>query len=659
MRAHLGISLIALAAIGYSDVAWQMSFDTKGPTPGQIEKFCKDASGSLFAHGQESNQPTVWRFNSAGNLALKRTIPGGRFHLGTHNDFYVVGDYAYRFNASTGQMLWQSAALPYITPSTVDEHGDLYTYESANVRKRSYASSAVVWSSQGGEMIAIAGPRMLGWMQGGYGTISKANGERTMLSMPYSPLAELKGLSLPGDGAVLFDSHTSNLLRYTPGQPVTVVGQLPHGVFQLSPATGGGGVFHSHYGVGYLKPDLTVGWFDADMDLHDFDGRSIFYFFPGMVQITDLLSQQLNYLGGVSVEAKCSVRHAGSLWIGGSKGTAAIDKFDESSGQRVGGWASSSQSLRPDVPLTGLVGPGGELLVTSVSEDRVWLSRISTAGQLRWSLQLPHTFTNATFVGPEAVMSLSSDKRTLSVQFNYPAPRVVEVDVTKAQVLRSFNGYGFIAGGHAYRGNMVATSKFDLTSGQELWRIPRAGTITVSQAGDVYVGTTKNRGTNGQLRWRSAWSQAYANKIIGDRVVTIYGAGIAYLDDATGATVWSTSRSIGAGAGNGSTFDVRQEGQNLYSRMPFWDEAMNQSLVTGGIQSSQYWGMWESGGTFLTTRNSTTLRRYASFGAVAGTPVVTLSGTARTYIEDGTGGAYLIGHQSNASQDIYVARWVP
>lgn len=637
MRWTLLALTTACSAASLADVLWERSFDSPGFSVGEVSQFAKEPStGSLFVKGDDARQYVVWKFNRWGSLYYRTVIDPGFLLVGKHNDFFTLSqDGLSRYDSTTGQRIWRQTES-HDTRAFVDESGDVYTWDNVNwARKFSFLDGQKVWQAEC-RLIPIDGPDLIASTLTGPKLLSRSTGLLRPLTMPVPVSNHIEGVQMAGGKALLRSSENRLFGFRGSGSSVLNLGLMNSQYDGITSSSDGGVLFSGSVGSMHMDQNFQTGW-TSPFRFTSTEGNLAF--------VSTLAVQSFSLLNGSALRSfypsldtnRTYTTHADAFWIGGSSGRrASIEFFNQESTTRSGGWSSTTKGNREDEPRAGIIGPSGDLLMVTRSETSLELSRVAaTTGIKRWTLDLGES-------GGALNLSLSADKRILCLTAGGDQARTYEIDVTQAKLTRTYAGWGLVAGTNVYRQTGATTSKFEISTGRELWRVPRTGPIGIDPDGSVYIGRTKNAGTNGQLRWTSAASVVSPFTRAGDKLIARTDGNLVCIDPGTGAVVWSSVDYASYAAAEKPM--CRLDGVDLYVKNGESQLWKRFNLFSGQLLATRNAGFWNPDGSFCSYRIADhKLYRYASFDDLTGSPIGELAVTPRRYVTEPSGSGYFLG----------------
>ncbi|MEQ1822207.1 MAG: PQQ-binding-like beta-propeller repeat protein [Fimbriimonadaceae bacterium] len=658
MRFLAVISLLVTLQVVSAEVLWQKSYDSNGPTTGYISSLTRDTdTGHFYAQGREGGEIALWKFNENGTPFYRVIVPSGKLFVGRHNDFFIFGgDTLSRHDSSTGSRIW-SVSLANYTYGHCDENGDFYCWNFIirGCEKRSHVDGHALWGHIG-SIIPLSGPDLLLDMESGLNIANKITGALTPISLPVSVSGRLTGVPLPGGKALLFNYGTRRLFGFRGRVPVYNLGFLEQPYGDIVPASDGTALARASWNTMRFDETFKRTWSVGSS--FDFSSGPSLIRMGDPIGVTSLatgLGNELFNHGLAKVE--CAIATSSTIWVGGSlerqsMGPAAINKIDRQTHIATPAWRSSSTGRREDEPVHALLGPGSDLILVSRSAVLdTEISRIRASdGTRRWAIRLPNV--RATLVSS----STNTNKSILSLTLaKIDGVHTYEIDLTRAKVIRDFEGYGWITGTTAFRQSGLWTHKFDLSTGNELWRIPRLGAISTDGIGNVFIGSSKNSAVNGELLWRTSFTSQSPATIVGDRVFLKDNYRLACLNSANGSVLWVTSVN--------ASFDLEQPTVKVSDQIAYVrNEGSNQyqahNLHTGQLMSQRTYGFFDATGAYFCRQGGgTDLYRYDDFSDLTGDAVASFAGTPKLFVSDQVGGQYVFGIDGTANPwDCFVAR---
>lgn len=640
------IALISFLAAGsaFASVEWQKSISWSMPEPSRFESAIRDAQGNHYFADNAGANSKLWKFNAAGTLVFAKQYPNltiGRLALGTHGDLFSWGSESARIDRQTGNVVWSASSIGAGT-GYVDEAGDFYwATESKVTTKLSYVDGSLKWSSNFA-LLPLDGSNVLGNTNEGLKLFSKETGQAVQnVAVSPAPTGFLRGIALPDGKAFFFDATGRGFGLKSNGTTINL-GLLNCNAYTQLLVAGDGGLLIGNTEKLMRYDSAFHKTWERTSRLQDAEGI--------LALVSDNTgAHTLDAASGAEVRSfpagQSGVLHGPQVWQVKNGQQDFVSRYDASTGGLLGTWQSPHKTMGSGYATSGLFGPGADLVLWSVNAYDGYLVRITPEGVVRWSLRVPGAGAYFVSTGePGAAMSISRDKRIVAVYARTSqGGRTYEFDITKAKLENSFAGQGVVWGDFVYRTDLTSrTSKFDLATGKELWRIPRYGFLSVGADGSAYVGTTKNKASNGQLMWTTS---SYARLFpVGDRVVALGYESVAFLNDATGSQLWSGTL-YNSFADPSSRRDVEIRRANgrvtIRSQMNF-SGAKEFDESNGAVLGGGNWGFWDNGNLYRVTAGPT-VSLCASFADQTGTPVGSTEEYAQNYFSDGQGNTYLVG----------------
>lgn len=616
----------------------------------------RDSAGNIFFAGHKNQVAAIWKFNSSGKLLWSRTYPDlgnirAPFARVTNDHLLVRADEAAKIDAETGDVSW---SLPLTNSSRiVVRASNPYAYLTSSSSTQKIDSAGTIHWTANFELIADNG-ELLG-QTGSTLSVYGAQAGEFVRNVPLSPTPVGRLRPVMIDSALYLIDQNKRRYHYRHELTPLNLGPLAVDTQDFPYVTLGQRIFIQTGGKVECRVDWAKQWEVPGRLVDLWDGHLLVS--NGNLKWIDIQTGTTNSNFGPNFNDAAVL--ASQVWALDNDLQSKITRFNVNNANQVlGSWESNTNIQGAAPVLTGVIGPGNDLLLWCANSYDGYLVRVTPAGQLRWSLRVPGAGAFG-FISskPGAGMTISANKRHVSVWTESAVGlRAYEFDPTTVQLLRSFNGYSLSAGNHVYRSGFTTASKYELSTGRELWRIPRSGVLAVGADGSLYVGGTKNRGVDGQR----LWSNPNVTSIfpLGNRLGATAHGGFAFLNDANGATLWSDgffSSSYGSGRAD---IEVHRAGGFVTVRFPqnpYYVGHFNEA--TGARVAVDSWGFWDSQERFYRAKG-TSLVRYDSFIPDFGLTVAAMDRGAMNFFPDGTGAVYLV-DSVGASDSLFMARWTP
>lgn len=651
-----------LAAQGLASVEWQNTFSHSVPEPASMEFAARDGQNNTYFFGETGNgDSTLWKFTPAATLVYRQPLPsvglpGSAMFVGTHGDLFYGENAVSRIDRATGATLW-SVSTPNLMVTYVDESGDVYLTGRFDNRteKRSHENGALLWSADV-KMVPSHGANFLGTSGSVVSVLAKSNGQVLgSVALSPTPVGALRGVPM-ADGKVFLMDAQNRGYAYRPGQATLNLGLIaPYQTvsdFRSTPN-----------GFAFVKSGLELACFNSSFQKvwTTFNFKSVSDI-DGDFALINAEVFRVSTGEDVAGQDGLGTYFAGDSLLTPSFTTAGQPKLlrrDRATNATLSTWEPTTKVQGAGRFVTGIAGPGADLLAVTEVAGSFYLTRIAAAGQQRWSLRLGPESNDET-----AGISLSKDKRTAYIWFAGGSMMTYEVDVTKASLSKSYLGQTIAKGDFIYRTNTnnsapLRTSKFDAT-GKELWRIARIGFMSIGDDGSVYVGGTKNRAQDGQRVWVAPGTPKHLVPL-GDRVAALDGRNLTLLNAANGQALWTKTLGADTDPDQRSDFELRRKNGRIAIR---WNHTFGPAYelneLTGGTIKSGNWGFWDAADNFYRVGAGLGVVRCNGFDDGTGTLVDPLSANAQGYVADGTGGFYLVGiDMIGTPGSLYVAKWRP
>lgn len=652
MRRFAVVIALLSPAVSLASLEWEKDLSWPIPEPYHFTSKAKDASGNVFFAGDREYASGLWKFSPDGKLAYERKLAIAVPHqveVGTHEDIFLHGEEIVRVSRASGLVIWK-VEVPKGTIH-VDSHGDILWTGPGQTRRYAYGTGALQWQKSF-ESIPLTGSNMLANTENGLFLADKKTGIAFQpVNLTPSPVGKLRGVGLKDGKAFLVDgtgraygyrgSAPAYSLGYLPVEPDSKFLAVPDGsvIVRL------GGTVHTRFDAGFHRS-----WTQDFQGILDVDAEHMFVQtnYPTVLDLSTL-SEVLRLAHDEHASSDVGALANGAVLSISDRGQAVIRRNLLATGTELGLWRSSATLPGSGSLLAGGAGPNNDLLLYTGVAYHGFLVRISPAGEVRWTIPVPDGGNPYSSLYRQGSFTVSRDKRRVAVTLSDP-DRAYEFDVTTAKLTRTFTGWSVFHGDSAYRGNGITTSKFDLATEREIWRVPRTGPISVGDDGSVYIGGTKNRGTDGSLVWNAGWEKLIP---IGDKVVAVSRPSIGLLSASTGAPFWTNA--LGSSQLGGKiTSDLLVQSGRLIFRPSYQWKAEVFSLQTGARGSSSSMGFQDSQGrTYRVVYGE--LRRGADFYWSGGSELLAIpQRDVYDYVSVGGGNAYLVGDYGTF---LYLAKW--
>lgn len=669
-------------AICRADLQWTQSFETPGPTPGAVDQLERDEKGALYAVVTERGNQ-VWKWNASGEKLYEATLEGYKIVLGTHGDYFSFDSTGFsRYNRDTGARIWRQS-LTNIEKLIVDQSGQPYVETETRVDlptgwtyrntllKRSYVTGNPVWQRESGSIIMLSGPNFLVRVPTRLQLVSKLTGQ--VVNVIDQPVAggRLQGVPLGQGGALLSFSNTSDMLyAYQPAGGLT---KLEGTAAKFVPCDDGSVIVYGYGGSTRYRPNLSTIWRAASLPWNfTVDRETIYYAENGTIERHRLSdAQRIGSLPVLSPNNSVPPirEHNGHIVVGGqdSEQRARLITLDPASAALLSEWHSPSEG-RPsnNVALAETLPNGNLITVATYGEDATTFC-LSPTGDLLWmttaklgQLSYPRNFggmwCDIAPDGSSVSITLQGDRVT----------RSIELDPETGAIRRQVKGFLLVRRDVEFRStyheDRTYTSKFDRSTGREIWRIPRSGPLILARNGDVYTGFAKNRGSDGQLIWTRRGSMIGIHN--GRAFFQDYPNEFGAVDDRTGHPLWRTNfgqwTNVNATTGIDFTDDTvifRPRGES--EGQAFYVTDGKRAYFTGTYSNAASYGVATPSGyyrpTFERDDFQWTLTRSTGFFDLNQEHLADLPFEPSLLVSSPAGGIYIVGRTITGA--FTVSRW--
>lgn len=654
MRRFAVVIALLSPAVSLANLEWEKDLSWPIPEPYQFTSKAKDASGNIYFAGDREYASGLWKFSPDGKLAFERKLAIAIPHqveVGTHEDIFLHGEEIVRVSKASGLIIWKVDAPKGMIH--IDVNGDVLWSGAGLTRRYAYGTGALKWQKDF-DSIPLSGSGMIANTTNGLCLADKNTGSVIQpVNLAPAPIGKLRGVGMKDGKAFLVDA-SGRAYGYRGSAPAYSLGYLPveaESKFMAVPDGSViirlGGTVHTRFDAGFHRS-----WTQDFQGVLDVDATHMFVQtnYPTVLDLSTL-SEKLRLAHDDYASSNVGTLANGVVYSISDRGQAVVRRNVLATGVELGTWRDSATIQRSGSLIAGGAGPNNDLLLYAGIAHHGFLVRVSAAGEFRWTIPVPDGGNAYPSLYGQGSFTVSRDKRRVAVTLSNP-DRAYEFDVTTAKLTRSFKGWSVFHGDSAYRGNGITTSKFDLATEREFWRVPRTGPIAVGDDGSVYIGGTKNRGIDGSLVWNAGWETLIP---FGEKVVAVSRPSIRLLSASTGVPFWNNELRTSHLLGGKVTPDVLVQSGKLIIRPSYQWLAETFNFQTGATGGNSTIGFQDpQGRTYRVIGHE--LRRGTDFFWSGGTePVVALQRDGVTdYLSDGAGSSYMF---AEYGAFLYVAKW--
>lgn len=644
MRRFAVVIALLSPAVSLASLEWEKELSWPIPEPYHFTSKAKDASGNVFFAGDREYASGLWKFSPDGKLAYERKLAIAVPHqveVGTHEDIFLHGEEIVRVSRASGLVIWK-VEVPKGTIH-VDSHGDILWTGPGQTRRYAYGTGALQWQKSF-ESIPLTGSNMLANTENGLFLADKKTGIAFQpVNLTPSPVGKLRGVGLKDGKAFLVDG-TGRAYGYRGSAPAYSLGYLPvepNSKFLAVPDGSVivrlGGTVHTRFDAGFHRS-----WTQGFQGILDVDADHMFVQkdFPTVLDL-NTLSEKLRLAHDDYAARDIGVLINGAVLSVSNRDRAVVSRTDIGTGQMRGLWKSAAKLNGSGRLLMVGFGPNNDPLLYTVRGHYGFLLRLTPAGEIRWTIEVPDggQLFNPYFLGSGG-FTISRDRRRVALNLCMPN-RSFEFDITNGKLLRSSAGWSSIHGNNIYRGSQSSTSKYDLATGQELWRVPRGGSISIAADGGVYIGGTKNRAADGSLEWTGPWEMILP---LGEFAVGLGWDAMGLLSAKTGHVKWTKDLEWRIDNGGLATPEVFINSGRIALRRPYESRAFELDIETGQGDDDPIWSPGvpdASGRTYRVWDRK--LYRSANFFSTSHEELAAFEMYTEHVASDGAGNLYILG----------------